>query len=360
MSQRITIALDAMGGDRAPDMVIEGASFAQKKMPGELEFIFYGDEERISPILEKFPQLAEQASIVHTPEYVRNEDKPSMVLRRGRNTSMNLAIKAVSEGHADCVVSAGNTGALMVLSRLNLKTLEGIDRPAIAAAMPTTVGQTIVLDLGANVDASPDHLVQFALLGSLYARCVLGVKEPSIGLVNVGSEEQKGRDAIKKAAQILQDSHIPGHFFGFIEGDDIPKGTVDVAVTDGFTGNVLLKASEGVAKQMYQMLRGVIEHSTMAKIGYLFARPALRRFKKKMDPRRYNGAMFLGLKGVCVKSHGGTDSYGFYRAIKSASQMVREGFYDQVSKELKNTPTYATSENDRSVTETQSNGGMSS
>ncbi len=335
MSATITIALDAMGGDRAPQIVIKGAALAYRKMGNGLRFLVFGDEQQIIPLIKQESGLESVCEVVHTTQVVKNEDKPAQVIRSGRESSMFKAIQSVAEKKADCIVSAGNTGALMVLSRLLLKALPGVDRPAIAAIMPSEKNDVVVLDLGANVEANENNLLQFAILGSLYAQTVLNVSNPSVGLLNVGEEQQKGRESVKKAGQLLMQSTLPGYYHGFVEGDDIAKGTVDVVVTDGFTGNILLKAIEGAAKLITNIMKASFSSSLLAKIGVVFAAPALKKTKKRVDPRRYNGAIFLGLAGVAVKSHGGTDEYGFYRAICSAATMIKKNFNEHVSEEMR-------------------------
>lgn len=329
----ITIALDAMGGARAPDMVLRGADMAQQRHPG-LRFVLFGDEAAIRPVLAKLPRLGAAVELHHTSEMVLDDDKPSLALRSGRHSSMRLAIDAVAEGAADGVVSAGNTGALMAMAKFVLKTLPGIDRPAIASFFPTRRGESVMLDLGANVECDADNLTQFALLGDAFARTVLGLVEPTVGLLNVGAEALKGNDAVRAAALRLRNPASPIHFFGFIEGDDIPAGTVDVVVTDGFTGNIAVKTAEGTAKLFSEFLAGAFGHSLPARIGCLFAGNALRKLRMRIDPRRYNGAVFLGLRGIAVKSHGSTDELGFAHAIGVAVDMKVNGFLDQIRIDL--------------------------
>jgi glycerol-3-phosphate acyltransferase PlsX len=244
------------------------------------------------------------------------------------------AIESVANGDADCIVSGGNTGALMVLARKHLKMLPGIDRPAIAAPLPTLKGQTIVLDLGANIDCTPDHLQQFALMGAVYAKAVLGIHDPTIGVINVGEEEQKGTELVRKTAGLLREAHIPGRFIGFIEGNDIGRGVVDVAVTDGFTGNVLLKTAEGTAHFIRNVIKNLGNESLLNKICLLLALPVLNKLRRHIDPRLYNGAMFVGLGGVCVKSHGSMDEVGFANAIKIAADLVLNRFNEHVAEDL--------------------------
>jgi len=348
MSSRLSIALDAMGGDNAPGIVIAGAEIARERFP-HVRFIFYGDERRIKPMLSKLEALSECSEIHHTDVSVTAEDKPGQALRNGRESSMRLAINAVKEGNASAIVSAGNTGALMALAKFVLITLPGIDRPAIASFFPTLRSESVMLDLGANVSCDSENLVQFALMGNVFARTVLGVNNPTMGLLNVGSEEMKGNDAVREASAILKLNKLPGHFLGFIEGHDITKGTADVIVTDGFSGNVALKAIEGTVKLYSHFLRQSFKASLLARIGYLLSRPALRALKYRLDPRRYNGAILMGLNGVCVKSHGGTDSFGFANAISVAIDMVTNGTIEKMQHDfasLKHPPSASDISND--------------
>ena len=322
-----------MGGDQAPDMVIDGAEMARIRFPA-VDFLIFGNEVLIKPLLERHKALAHRTTLFHTDEVVKNEDKPSVALRAGRNSSMRLAIDAVKEGKAAGVVSAGNTGALMAMAKLALRMLPGIDRPAIASFFPTERGESCMLDLGANVECDAENLIQFAILGDMFARAVLGIPKPTIGLLNVGSEEMKGHDEVKRAGVILREGKVPVEFHGFIEGDDITAGTVDVVVTDGFTGNVALKTAEGTARLYTNFIRASFKSSILAKLGYLLSRGALRKVRERTDPRRYNGAVFLGLNGIAVKSHGSTDALGFANAIGVANDMAVHGFLDKVRAEL--------------------------
>ncbi|MDG5493566.1 phosphate acyltransferase PlsX [Niveispirillum sp. BGYR6] len=333
MTARLRIALDAMGGDHAPDMVVAGADLARERC-SNVEFLFVGDEARINALLDRHPALKSISTVRHTPDFVAMDAKPSVALRAGRNSSMRLAIDAVAAGEAACVVSAGNTGALMAIAKFVLKTLPGIDRPAIASIFPTLRGESVMLDMGANLECDADNLVQFAVMGTVFSRTVLGLLEPSIGLLNVGSEEQKGHESIREAAAALRDTPLARNFHGFVEGNDIAAGTVDVIVTDGFTGNVALKAAEGTAKLYSEFLKRTFASSLLAKLGYLLARGAFGKLRLRMDPRRYNGAMFLGLRGICVKSHGGTDAIGFSNAIAVAADMANHGFNDKIRDQL--------------------------
>lgn len=329
----LAIALDAMGGDAAPAMVVAGAEVARKRHP-DVSFLIFGDEARITPLLRRRAKLAAVTTIRHTGDVVTNEMKPSVALRAGRSSSMRLAINAVSDGEADAVVSAGNTGALLAIAKFVLKTVPGIHRPAIATFFPTMRGESVMLDLGANVDCRPEHLVQFAIMGALFGKAVLGLVDPTIGVLNIGAEALKGNDVVKEAAARLREMTLPGTFHGFIEGDGIPAGEVDVIVTDGFTGNVALKTAEGTARLSGEWLRRTFRSSLMAGLGYLLARRALQKLRKRTDPRQYNGAMFLGLRGICVKSHGGTDGKGFANAIDVAIDLARNRFNDKIKEEF--------------------------
>ena len=330
MIGRLTIALDAMGGDHAPRVVVSGANIARQRYP-DAQFIFFGREPAIRPLLQKMKKLEPASTIVHCDQVVGSDDKPSAAIRSARRSSMRLAINAVKEGRAVGVVSAGNTGALMGMAKLVLKTLPGIDRPAIASVMPNLKSESVMLDLGANVHCDAENLIDFAVMGNVFARTVLGVLEPSVGLLNVGTEETKGHEALWEASEILRQAGLPGSFHGFIEGDDITKGTVDVIVTDGFTGNVALKTAEGTVKLMSEYLRRTFRSSLMAQVGYLFARRAMAKLRQRTDPRRYNGAMFLGLNGIVVKSHGGTDALGFANAIGVTVDMARHDILSKIT-----------------------------
>ncbi len=333
MSEPITIALDAMGGDNAPHIVLAGANIARQRYPGT-RFILFGDAAEIETRVGKLRGLADAVEVHHTAEVVRSDDKPSQVMRSGRNTSMRLAIDAVKEGRAQGVVSAGNTGALMAMAILVLRTLQGIDRPAMTSFFPTMRGESVMLDLGANAVCSAKNLVQFAIMGEVFARTVLGSREPRVGLLNIGSEDIKGTEPLRQAAQFLREEELPLHFHGFVEGDDIATGIVDVIVTDGFTGNIALKTAEGTAKLISAFLKEAFRSSFSAKIGYVFAKRALDKLRVRTDPRRYNGAMLLGLNGVCVKSHGGTDALGFATAVGVAVDMIRQSINDNIAAQV--------------------------
>jgi phosphate acyltransferase len=325
MSDKVRIALDAMGGDHGPAVTIAGAELALAHHPGS-EFVVFGNSSLIAPLLDARPQLKAVSRLVHTDIAVRMEDKPSQALRYGRwKSSMWLAIDAVKKGDADMVVSGGNTGALMAMSKFHLKMLPGIDRPAIAALWPTVRGESIVLDVGASIGADAAHLVDLAVMGSATARILFGHDRPTVGLLNIGVEEVKGLEEVREAGRILREETFPEFDYqGFVEGDDIGQGKVDVVVTEGFAGNIALKAAEGTARQISQYLKAAMTCSLSAKIGYLFARGAFAQLRERMDPRRANGGVFLGLNGIVIKSHGGADAEGYAAAIEVGHGVVRD------------------------------------
>jgi glycerol-3-phosphate acyltransferase PlsX len=329
----LTVAIDAMGGDRAPEMVVGGIALARQRFP-ETKFIVFGDEARVRPALGKAAEIAAACEFRHAPDVVTGDMKPSVALRSARRSSMRLAIEAVRDGAAEGMVSAGNTGALMAIAKIVLRTLPGIDRPAICSFLPTMRGESVVLDLGANVDCDAGNLVQFALMGDAFARAALGLDAPSVGLLNIGAEDLKGDDVLREAAARLRGDDVPINFQGFVEGDDIAAGTVDVVVTDGFTGNVALKTAEGIARLYAGFLKGAFESSPMARFGYLFARHAIEKVRHRTDPRRYNGAMFMGLNGIVVKSHGGTDEFGFANAVGVAIDLLTSKVNDRIRSEV--------------------------
>jgi phosphate acyltransferase len=329
----VTLSIDAMGGDNAPRMVIAGLDLVAGQFPGA-RFILFGREPELTPLLKLFKRVRAASEVRHTDSVVDNAAKPSAALRTGQGTSMRHAIESVRAGEAQGVVSAGNTGALMAMAKHVLKTLPGIDRPAIAGVGPTIRGKSVMLDLGANVDCNADNLVQFAVMGEVFARKVLGLQQPSVGLLNIGEEHMKGNEAVRKAAAVLQASDLSIHFHGFVEGNDICEGTVDVIVTDGFTGNIALKSMEGAARLFSQVLRNTMRHSFFGRIGGLIAAPALAVLREKLDPRYYDGAMFLGLNGVCVKSHGGTDAVGFSSAVTVAIKLIADGVNEGIKEDF--------------------------
>ena len=330
MPRELTVSIDAMGGDAGPGIVIAALQRVAQRHP-EVRYILAGDEKVLGELLAKTPKLRERISLRHAPERVSMEDKPSHVLRRGQNTSMWKAIECVKNKEAEVAVSAGNTGALMAMSMFQLRTIENISRPAIASIWPTLRGQSVVLDCGANVSATAEQLVEFAIMGEAFAHAILGLERPTVGLLNVGTEEQKGNDGVKEAANILRHSNLPLAFHGFVEGNDIAEGTVDVVVTDGFTGNIALKTAEGTAKLVGQFLKRSLTRSLLGRIGAFIASGALSALRRRLDPRAANGGIFLGLGGVVVKSHGGTDATGFAAALDMAISMARADINARIS-----------------------------
>ena len=325
MAQKVRIALDAMGGDVGPAVVVPGADVSLARHP-DTEFILFGDEAVVRPLLDARPRLKAASRLVHTDVVVRMDAKPSQALRQGRwKSSMWLAIDAVKKGEADVAVSAGNTGALMAMAKFNLRTMTGIERPAIAAVWPTLKGDSVVLDVGASIGADAEHLVDLAVMGAATARILFGLSRPTVGLLNIGVEEQKGLEEVREAGRILREEAYPDlDYRGFVEGDDIGRGKVDVVVTEGFAGNIALKAAEGTARQIGEYLRGAMSRSLAARIGYLFARGAFQQLRERMDPRRANGGVFLGLNGIVIKSHGGADAEGFAAALDLGHGVVRD------------------------------------
>jgi glycerol-3-phosphate acyltransferase PlsX len=332
-SGKIVIALDGMGGDHAPEMVVRGADIARERYP-EASFLLFGDEARLRKLLDATRWLKTACEIVAAPDVVTNDDKPTAALRKRRSSSMGMAIDAVAEDRADCVVSAGNTGALLATATVGLRMLPGVRRPALCTFLPTMRGETVMLDLGANMQCDANNLVEFAIMGSEFARSVLGIDAPTVGLLNVGAEEGKGNETLREAAAMLRVDNSPIAFHGFVEGNDIGAGTVDVVVTDGFTGNVALKTLEGTAKLYTDFVRQAFNTSTLARLGYVLASSSWKKLRQRVDPRRYNGGVFLGLNGVCVKSHGGTDALGFAYALGVAFDLVKYHFGDKVIEDL--------------------------
>jgi glycerol-3-phosphate acyltransferase PlsX len=334
MGAPVTIALDAMGGDHGPRVVIPAAAIVSIRHP-DARFLVVGDAARVEPELSANPALAAKTEFIHSDVAVAMDAKPSQALRKGRwKSSMWLALEAVRDGRADAAVSAGNTGALMAMAKFCLKTIAGIDRPAIAAIWPTVESECIVLDVGANVGADARQLVEFAMMGAAMARALFGVEKPSVGLLNIGVEEVKGVDEIRKAAALLKDAPLPLRYHGFVEGDDVGRGAVDVVVTDGFTGNIALKTAEGTAKQIGEYLRAAMGRSLLARFGAVLAQGAFRALKEKMDPRQLNGGIFLGLNGIVVKSHGGTDATGFASAVDLAYDMASNGVVKNLASDI--------------------------
>ena len=336
MSETLVISIDAMGGDNAPQSVIEGISRVVKKDPSVFFFLF-GDEAQIKKLADEYKIPDTRYKIHHTTDVISGDAKPSIAIRSGRESSMWKAIMSVRNGYSKAVISAGNTGALMAMSKICLGTLPGIDRPAIAAILPTSKTPLVALDLGANAECNSQNLVEFAIMGHVLHRVLYKTEQPTVGLLNIGSEETKGRDEIREAASTLKSLEEKINFIGFVEGNDICAGKADVIVSDGFSGNIALKTIEGTAKFISSILKRTIKQSFVSKLGFLLATPALLKMKKEMDPRNYNGAMFLGLKGISVKSHGGADAYAFACAVEAAIHMAKNDLCNKIKEELRHT-----------------------
>jgi glycerol-3-phosphate acyltransferase PlsX len=339
MPDKARIALDAMGGDHGPSVVVPGAEIALERHPAT-EFLMYGNAAEITPLLDARPRLKAASRVVHTDVAIRMDDKPSQALRKGRwKSSMWLAIDAVKKGEADVVVSAGNTGALMAMAKFHLRMMAGIDRPAIAALWPTLRGESIVLDVGASIGADAQHLVDLAVMGGAMARVLFDLDRPTVGLLNIGVEEVKGLEPVREAGRTLRELNLRElEYIGFVEGSDIGQGTADVVVTEGFAGNIALKAAEGTARQMAAHLRSAMSRTWSARIGYLFARGAFNLLREKMDPRKVNGGVLLGLNGIVIKSHGGTDNEGFASAIDMGYDMTHYELLDKIKQMLHRQP----------------------
>lgn len=329
------IAIDAMGGDTGPAVMVAGSAraFARRS---DLRFIFFGDESRIAAEIARFPDLEPAVEILHCDDVIAGSEKPSQAIRRSKTTSMGRAIDAVKSGRANAALSAGNTGALMAMAKLALRTMPGIDRPALAALLPTLgENDVVMLDLGANTESDAQNLVQFALMGAAYARVVLDVPVPRVKLLNIGTEDLKGTDQIKDAAAMLRaSSSLRMRFDGFTEGDKLSRGDIDVVVTDGFSGNIALKTAEGTARFVTDLLRRAFTSSLRSKAGFHLSRPALHMLKVHLDPNNHNGAVFLGLNGIVVKSHGSADEKGVANAIRVAARMVREDISRKIAEDV--------------------------
>jgi glycerol-3-phosphate acyltransferase PlsX len=325
-----------MGGDFGPEVTIPGAAKALERHP-EVTFLLFGQQERCLPILAQFPKLRDKSVFHHCEVAVGMDEKPSQALRRGRYvSSMWRSIEAVKTGQADVAVSAGNTGALMAMAKFCLRTMATIERPAIAAIWPTLSGESIVLDVGAGIGADAQQLLDFAVMGGAMARALFEIEKPLVGLLNVGVEEIKGQEEVKEAGRLIREAGLDTiDYYGFVEGDDLGKGTVDVVVTEGFTGNIALKTAEGTAKQIAEYLRAAMSRTWMAKLGYILAKGAFDRVREKMDPRKVNGGVFLGLNGIVIKSHGGTDAEGFAAAVDVGYDMARNGLTQKIENDLK-------------------------
>ena len=337
MSRGPRIAIDAMGGDGGPHAMIAGASKARRSDPS-LEFLIYGDEAPVRSELARHRNLTSDVTVIHSPESIAATEKPSQAIRRAGTTSMGMAINAVKSEKADAALSGGNTGAMMAMSKLALRTMPGIDRPALAALLPTLAETDLVmLDLGANTECDAQNLVQFAVMGAAYARTVLVISKPRVKLLNIGTEELKGTDELKEAAALLREAdYLPFKFDGFTEGDQLSRGNVDVVVTDGFSGNIALKTAEGTARFVTDLLRRAFKSSFRSKAGFALSRPALNLLKVHLDPNNHNGAVFLGLNGLVVKSHGAATPKGVANAIHVAASMVRNDITRKIGDDLDN------------------------
>ena len=331
------IAVDAMGGDSGPVAMVAGMARAHRA-DSSLRFLIFGDRKLIKSELDKHQRIAGAAEVVHTSESIAPSEKPSQAIRRAKTTSMGMAINAVKEGRADAAVSGGNTGAMMAMAKLALRTMPGIDRPALAALLPTLADTDMVmLDLGANTECDAQNLVQFAVMGSAYARTVLSINKPRVKLLNIGTEELKGTDELKEAAALLREAdYLPLRFDGFTEGDQLSRGNVDVVVTDGFSGNIALKTAEGTARFVTDLLRRAFKSSLRSKAGFALSRPALNLLKVHLDPNNHNGAVFLGLNGLVVKSHGAATPKGVANAVGVAARMVRNDITRKIGEDLDN------------------------
>ena len=329
MTTRVNIAIDVMGSDKGPETIIEASSISKTRYP-EIKYTYFGNSKLISKYIEKHKNLIGSYEIIHTDDEVLPEDKPSLALRKRKITSMGRALSFLKEKKVEALVSAGNTGALMAMSKLELRMLDGILRPAIAATFPHKKGEFVMLDLGANTECSQDNLLQFAIMGSEYAKVVLGKEEPKLAILNIGTEADKGKNYINEAAINLKKSYLSKNFVGYIEGSDIVNGQVDVVISDGFSGNIALKTAEGVATLCSNYIKNIFESSFLGKISFLLLSKKLAALKDKLDPRKRNGALFLGLNGIVVKSHGGADALGFASAIDIAYEFA----YEDIAKKI--------------------------
>ncbi|MHB9880440.1 phosphate acyltransferase PlsX [Pacificimonas sp. ICDLI1SI03] len=327
------IALDIMGGDEGASVTVAAAALARMRYP-ETRFRLYGDEAVIEDALRKYPALKAESQIIHTDVRVLGTDKPSQVLRSARKSSIGLAVGAVKAGEAHAAVSAGNTGALMALAKIGLKTMPGIDRPALAALLPTMKSDVVMLDLGANAECDDENLSQFAVMGACFARIVLGIDTPSVAILNIGEEDLKGTDDHKDAAEALRSAKLDFTFAGFIEGDKIGRGEVDVIVSDGFSGNIALKSIEGTARLVVELLRRAFRANFWSILGFVMSKRVLSSLRAHLDPNAHNGAVFLGLNGVVVKSHGSANVEGFANAIGVAHDLVADGIQERIATDL--------------------------
>jgi phosphate acyltransferase len=335
MANAPRLALDAMGGDGGPAVMLAGAAMAVERWP-ELTFDLVGHQDAIKTELDHFPKLRAASEIIHAPDVIEGHEKPTQAIRRSKTTSMGMTIDLVKRGRVGGAVSGGNTGALMAMSKLALRTMPGIDRPALAALLPTLGDNDVVmLDLGANTECDTRNLVEFAVMGAAYARTAMGLARPRTSLLNIGAEEQKGTDEIREAAEVLRlATHLPMDFRGFIEGDKLSRGESDVIVCDGFSGNIALKTIEGTARFVTDLLRRAFTSSIRSKFGFLISRPATELMRHHLDPNNHNGAVFLGLNGVVVKSHGSASERGVANAIGVAMKLVVDDITRRITEDL--------------------------
>lgn len=336
MSDNLVISIDAMGGDNAPQIVVDGVAHFIRTSEGgaDVTYLLHGNENTLVPMVDAHDGLSEHVEIRHTDIVIDMDTKIAQALRRGKGSSMWNATDSVKSGEANVGISAGNTGALMAMSKLQLRMKQGVQRPAIAALWPHETGMCVVLDVGANVSCDAAQLAEFAVLGEAYYRAVYGVKRPRIGLLNNGTEELKGNDVVKAAHERLSQSELGLNYVGYVEGNDISLGEVDVIVTDGFTGNIALKTAEGTAKLIKIFFEEAFKANLWSKFAAMVSLPVLKRLSKRIDPRRANGGVFLGLNGIMIKSHGGTDALGFANAIKIAADLARSNFNDEIERTL--------------------------
>lgn len=338
MPNPVSISVDAMGADSGPAIAVDGIEVILKRKAGtQARFLLHGDEAILKPLVDAKPEhVRSRIEIRHSDTEVRMTDKPSEAVRRSRGSSMWNALVSVKDGEAAAVVSAGNTGALMAISKVVLRMKKGVHRPAIAASWPTTRGHTVVLDVGANVECGPSQLVEFAIMGEAYHRAVHGSTEPTVGLLNVGQEELKGNDVVRAADRLIRDARLKLNYHGFVEGDDISLGRTDVVVTDGFSGNIALKTAEGTAKLVAAWMREAFTSSLSAKLGaMLLSISGLKQLRTRLDPRSINGGVLLGLNGMVVKSHGGTDGEGFATALGIGIDLAPSGFLSEIEGNLR-------------------------
>lgn len=333
MADGLVLSIDGMGGDSAPGIVVEGVEIAARSSPG-IRFLIHGDSVKLAPLLDKHPGAKGVSTIVQADSAIGMEVKPAQAMRQ-KGTSLWNAVAAVEKGEAHAVVSAGNTGAFMAIAMFRLRTMKGVHRPALAARWPAANGGYVVLlDVGANVDADSEQLVEFAIMGEAFSRAVSGKERPTVALLNVGAEDQKGHEEIRAAAKLIRAAGVDLNFQGFVEGDDIAKGTVDVVVTDGFTGNIALKTGEGTARLVGQLLKEALTSGPLAMLGAAIAYPALSKLRRRMDPGTFNGALFLGLNGLVVKSHGSATGRGFAAALDVAARMAKSHYREEIARNL--------------------------